>query len=118
MLITGAGGGIGRAIAVAADAAGYRVGVLDADPDAAGETAGMLADAVALSADVRDANAVAHALERFGQVDVLVNNAGILRTGALIDHDPDDFRAVIDVNLNAVFIVAQAAARRMRAASR
>ena len=46
--------------------------------------------------------------------DVLVNNAGILRTGPLMDHDPADFRLVMDVNLNGVFIVAQAVARGMR----
>ena len=48
-------------------------------------------------------------------MDALVNNAGILRTGPLIDHDPADFRLVLDVNLGGVFVVAQACAKIMRA---
>ncbi len=116
MLVTGAGQGIGAAIAGAADSAGYRVGVLDTAAEHATRVAGELGNAVPLVADVRNADEVAHALLELGSVDVLVNNAGILRTGPLIDHDPEDFRLVIDVNLNAVFVTAQAAARRMREA--
>ena len=114
MLVTGAAHGIGRTVARAADAAGYRVGVLDIDGDAAREVAATLTNAVALVADVRDAQQIERALEELGQVTAVVNNAGILRTGPLIDHDPEDFRLVMDVNLNAVFIVSQAVARRMR----
>ena len=114
MLVTGAGQGLGQAIAVAADAAGYRVGVLDSDIDAARQTAATLNNGVALQADVRDAQQVYAAVADLGCIDVAVNNAGILRTGPLIDHDPEDFRLVTDINLNGVFIVAQAAARNMR----
>jgi NAD(P)-dependent dehydrogenase (short-subunit alcohol dehydrogenase family) len=60
---------------------------------------------------------VEEVLDRLGEPPaVLINNAGILRTGPLIDHPVGRFREVIDVNLTAVFIVAQAAARRMRPA--
>jgi NAD(P)-dependent dehydrogenase (short-subunit alcohol dehydrogenase family) len=114
MLITGAGAGIGAAIARAANAAGYRLGVMDADEKRAREVADTLEDAVPLTGDVRDAADMAAAVRRLGDVDVLVNNAGILRTGPLIDHSPDDFRLVMDVNLNGAFIASQAAARRMR----
>ncbi len=114
MLITGAGAGIGAAIAHAASAAGYRLGVMDADEKRAREVAETLEDAVPLTGDVRDAADMAAAVRRLGDVDVLVNNAGILRTGPLIDHSPDDFRLVMDVNLNGAFIASQAAARRMR----
>lgn len=114
MLITGAGAGIGAAITRAASAAGYRLGVMDADDKRAREVADTLEDAVALTGDVRDAADMAAAVRRLGDVHVLVNNAGILRTGPLIDHSPDDFRLVMDVNLNGAFIAAQAAARRMR----
>ena len=114
MLVTGAGNGIGRAIAEAADGEGYRVGVLDVSLQAATEVAASLQAGVPLVCDVREPAQVAHAVEELGAVDVLVNNAGILRTGPLIDHDPEDFRLVMDINLNAVFIVAQAAARVMR----
>lgn len=111
MLITGAGGGIGAAIAQRALAAGYDVGVLDAAPEV--HTGTDRSNLVYLSADVTDAVAVEAALEQFGAVDVVVNNAGILRTGPLLEHSPDDFRRVMDVNLTGAFIVAQAAARRM-----
>ena len=114
MLVTGAGSGLGRAIAKAADQSGYRVGVLDVDLETARQVADQLSNGVALSADVRARDQVERALDTLGEVDVVVNNAGILRTGPLIDHDADDFRLVMDVNLNAVFLVAQATARRMR----
>lgn len=115
MLVTGAANGLGAAIAKAADAAGYRVGVLDLALDGCLAVADELANGVALAADVCDAQSVAGALAELGEVpDVLVNNAGILRTGPLIDHTPEDFRLVMDVNLNGVFIVAQAVAKGMR----
>lgn len=114
MLITGAGAGIGAAIAARAAAAGYAVGVMDADELRARDVAERLRNATALAGDVRDAADMAAAVRRLGAVDVLVNNAGILRTGPLIDHNPDDFRLVMDVNLNGAFIAAQAAARHMR----
>jgi NAD(P)-dependent dehydrogenase (short-subunit alcohol dehydrogenase family) len=113
MLVTGAANGIGQAIARLAAQRGYKVGVLDLDAEAAQRLAHELPYAIALTADVTDAQQAAQAVAEFGHVDVLVNNAGILRTGPLIDHDPEDFRMVMDVNLNAVFIVAQAVARRM-----
>ena len=114
ILITGAGNGLGRTIAAAADSQGFRVGVMDASLEAATESAGALAHGIALHADVRDPEQVEAAVVQLGQIDALVNNAGVLRTGPLIDHDPDDFRLVTDINLNGVFIVAQAAARHMR----
>ena len=114
MLVTGAGSGLGRSIAQAADQAGFRVGVLDISVADAQAVANDLSHGVALCADVTDQSQVEQALDVLGQVDVLVNNAGILRTGPLIDHCAEDFRLVIDVNLNSVFIVAQTVARRMR----
>lgn len=114
MLVTGAGNGLGRAVAEAADGEGYRVGVLDVSAEAAAQVAASLRHGKPLTCDVRDPAAVAAAMDALGSPDVVVNNAGILRTGPLIEHDPEDFRLVMDINLNAVFIVAQAAARRMR----
>jgi NAD(P)-dependent dehydrogenase (short-subunit alcohol dehydrogenase family) len=70
---------------------------------------------IALEADVSDLPSVARAFDTFGETpDVLVNNAGILRTGPLLDHSLEDFRRVIEVNLTSVFLVAQVAARRMK----
>jgi len=114
LLVTGGGSGIGAAIAKAADTAGYRVGVIDINLDAACTVAEQLTNAVPLAADVCDANAVADAVKRLGSVHVAVNNAGILRTGPLLDHSVADFRQVIDLNLTATFIVAQAVAKNMQ----
>lgn len=118
LLVTGGAKGIGRAIAELAAAQGYFVGVVDTDLESAQAVVGELEFATAYAADVCDADQVAAVVDKFyaeaGGLDVVVNNAGILRTGPLIDHDPDDFRLVIDVNLNAVFVVAQAAARKMQ----
>ena len=114
LLVTGAGNGLGARIAALADDAGYRVGVLDLDINAASAVADNLTNAVPLGADVRDEDEVAAALGEFGTPDVLVNNAGILRTGPLLEQSVEDFRMVVDTNLVSVFVVSQAAARLMR----
>lgn len=113
IVVTGAGGGIGEAIARAAAAAGYRVGVLDVQAEGAERVASSLPDAVALVAAVNDLDAVEAALDTFGTPDALVNNAGIVRFGPLLDQSVDDFRAVLDVNLVGAFVCATACARRM-----
>jgi NAD(P)-dependent dehydrogenase (short-subunit alcohol dehydrogenase family) len=103
LLVTGGARGIGAEIATAARAAGYRVAALDVDPSAD------------LVASTTDEAAVEAALDRFGTPDVVVNNAGIVRFGPLLDLSVDDWRAVVDVNMTGTFIVARAAARRMAA---
>ena len=117
LLVTGGAHGLGAAIATAAAAEGYRVGILDLRLEECQALAATLSNAVPLAADVCDPSAIEAALSELGCPDVLVNNAGILRTGPLIDHDFEDFRRVMDVNLNGVFAVSQAAARRMRDAN-
>ncbi|MBI1181762.1 MAG: glucose 1-dehydrogenase [Alphaproteobacteria bacterium] len=113
-IVTGAAGGIGKAIAELAAARGYRVGVLDLDPEAVGQAAASLDGAVPLPADVSDEASVEAALERFGETpDLLVNCAGILRVGPLAELSADDFRAVVNVNLTGAFIAGRAAATRM-----
>ncbi len=115
VLITGAAHGLGACMAEHAARAGYRVGVMDLDADGCAVLADRLQNAVPLPADVCNPESVEEALDVLGSVpDVLINNAGILRTGPLIDHPVEHFRTVVEVNLNAVFIVAQAVARRMR----
>lgn len=119
ILITGAGSGIGRVTAQTFLDAGWRVGLIGRREEALRETAGD-STALVLPCDVCDAEAVDAAFDRavaeWGRVDVLFNNAG---TG-LVPQTPDEipaeeFRRVIDVNVNGVFICARAAFRVMRA---
>ncbi len=113
-LITGAAHGLGAAMARHAARAGYTVGVVDLKLDEAKAVADEV-NGIAIAADVTDPAAVENALDALGEPPkMVVNNAGILRTGPLIEHAVDDFRLVTDVNLNSVFIVAQAAAKRMK----
>ena len=114
MIVTGAASGLGKCIAEHAARAGYKVGVLDLVLEQAQAVAQSIGG-IALEADVTDLPSVESAFETFGETpDVLVNNAGILRTGPLIDHSLDDFRRVMDVNLTSVFLVARIAASRMK----
>ncbi len=113
-VITGGGGGLGKAISKAAAAEGYRVGVLDYNLETAEAVAAELDNAVAFQVDVRDEASVEAALDGFGDVpDLLVNNAGIAIFKPLIEQTPEDFQAVIDVNLVACFTVGRCVAKRM-----
>lgn len=111
MLVTGAARGLGLAIASAAVDAGYRVGLLDVDPAVTRPAADLGAES--LIASVTEPSEVETALDEFGHLDVLVNNAGIVRFGPLLDLALDDWHAVLEVNLTGVFITARAAAARM-----
>jgi len=113
-IVTGAVGDIGFAIAHALAEAGYKVGVLDLDEARVRETAARISGAVPLVASVTDEASVEAALHAFGAIpDLVVNNAGIVRFGYLIDQPLEDFKRVLDVDLVGVFIVARAAARKM-----
>jgi NAD(P)-dependent dehydrogenase (short-subunit alcohol dehydrogenase family) len=115
VLITGGAGGIGTATAARFLEEGARVVVLDRD----GEALSRLEHEVGLSgtirADVSDPDDVAHAFRQLeglvGGLDVLINNAGISRRHRFVDITPEEWRAVMDVNLNGVFYVSQQAAR-------
>jgi NAD(P)-dependent dehydrogenase (short-subunit alcohol dehydrogenase family) len=126
-LVTGAGGGIGREFALAMAAAGARLVVNDIGTSVKGEghdagPAQKVADevraaggeAVASTDSVAEwlpANRIVQcALDHFGRIDVVVNNAGILRDRFFFNLSPEDWRAVIDVHLNGSFYVARAAA--------
>jgi len=108
-LVTGAGAGIGRAIAHELASSGARVAVVDVRAEAAEAVAGEIgAAAVPVTADVTTSAGaramVARAVEAFGRLDVAVNNAGVghtyVRTAEL---DEDEWVRVIDLNLNGVF---------------
>ncbi|GKQ41821.1 SDR family NAD(P)-dependent oxidoreductase [Streptomyces sp. A012304] len=127
VIVTGAGSGIGRATALAFAAEGARVVVADLDADGAGavvkeiEQAG--GTAVAVIGDLSEQTVVdevaATAVERFGGVDVLVNNAGIMdRMSALADVDDAEWERVIRVNLTAPFLLTRAVLPHMLAAGR
>jgi len=120
IVVTGGGRGIGEAICHNAAQRNYRVGVLDVDADAADLVASTIPGAVALHAAINDEPTVTSELDRFedlaGPLNVVVNNAGIVRFGPLGALSVEDWRATVDVNLTGTFIVARAAAVRMAAA--
>ncbi len=107
-------------------AAGYAVLVNDIDAagaeSAAAEIRGTAADALAFPADVADADPVAAmvaaAVQRWGRVDALVNNAGIEPRASILDMDPAEWDRVMAVNLRSAFLCTQAAGRVMREAGR
>jgi len=113
-IVTGAAGDIGAAIARVLAGAGYKVGVLDLDEARVREVASKIAGAMPLVASVTDEASVEAALDAFGAIpDLVVNNAGIVRFGFLLDQSLEDFRRVLDVDLVGIFVVARACARRM-----
>ncbi|MEV0629277.1 SDR family NAD(P)-dependent oxidoreductase [Nonomuraea wenchangensis] len=113
-LVTGAGSGIGRAMAVAFAKAGARVVAADVDQARAEETAAVVGEAaLAVTADVGDQASVAALVEAaigaYGRIDVLCNNAGILDTMALpAEITPEVWDRVIRVNLTGAFLVTHA----------
>ncbi|WP_044505783.1 SDR family NAD(P)-dependent oxidoreductase [Gordonia sp. KTR9] len=108
VVVTGAGGGIGAAIARRFAAQGARVLVADIDGDAAARVAGDIGDtAVGAEVDVTDAAQVeaviGRAADEFGGLDVMVNNAGIAILAPVTELTAEDFDRMIAVNLKGVF---------------
>jgi len=119
-LVTGAGGGMGAAIAAALAVEGCDVHVADTNLGGASRVAAECgARAHAMALDVGDAGAVWGAVERIagahGRLDILVNSAGILKTGPVADASPADWDDVCRVNLSGVFYCCRAALTPMRA---
>ncbi len=116
VLVTGAARGIGAACARRLAADGARLVLADIDGAGAEKLAAELGQA-AVQADVtRRADVdtmLALPYSRFGRLDVLFNNAGVIRVEPLLDVTEDEWDRVMAVNLKAVFFVMQAAARRM-----
>lgn len=120
-LITGAGRGIGGAIADAFAAQGAALCLLDLDEPAAAEAASRArekgVDAFAQMGDVTDADAVARVVEaaqqRFGRIDILVNNAGIFQAARFLDYSLEDWRRMMEINVTGTFLCTQAVLRGM-----
>src|SRR6476646_5962056 len=118
-LITGAGRGMGTDIAKAALATGHAVVATGRDPERVAAAIGAHADLLAVKLDVTnpdDATAAAQAaVDRFGRVDVLVNNAGNFIAGFFEEISPEDFRAQVETNLFGPLNVTRAVLPVMRA---
>ncbi len=121
-IITGASRGIGKAAAMALAQAGAKVVVNYArSSDAADAVVAAISEAgseaIALQADVSKADQVdamvKATMDKFGRIDVLVNNAGITRDTLLLRMKPEDWQAVIDLNLTGVFLCTRAVSKIM-----
>ena len=113
-LVTGAGSGIGRAVALRLAAEGARVLAVDVVEERLSETRAVAPDLiVGHTADIADpaacAAAVDAAVAAFGRLDVLANVAGVLHAGHFTDHTPEQYRRVLAVNLDGPFFLSQAA---------
>ena len=120
-VVTGAGRGIGKAIALRLAREGADVAIIDVDVDTAAATS---REVVALGrrssasvADVSDADAVRDAfagvVDELGRIDVLVNNAGVEKRTPFLEIPAEEWRRQLDVNLSGTFYCSQAAAREM-----
>ncbi|MGD0610908.1 MAG: SDR family NAD(P)-dependent oxidoreductase [Anaerolineales bacterium] len=119
--VTGAGAGIGRAIAKAMAAEGARVAVTDINPDTARQVAEEIKahgqEAIALEMDVRNRrqieDAVRSIVSKWGKIDVWCNNAGVSSMKPFIDLTEEEWNFNIDTNAKGVFFCSQIVARQM-----
>ncbi len=132
IVVTGAGGGIGRDFALALGRDGAKVVVNDIGTSVQGEgrdatRAQVVADEIVAAGGVAVANTesvsdwqaahriIAQAVDTYGRIDAVINNAGILRDRFFFNMSLDEWRSVIDVHLNGGFFVSRAAAPHFRA---
>ena len=120
-LVTGAGSGIGRAIALRLASDGAHIAVNDVVPERAEQVARLIRDigrqALSSTADVTDEDAVEDMMHGvasdFGRLDILVSNAGIIGTGRVVETSLEDFERVMAVNVNGTFLCGREAAKQM-----
>jgi len=127
VIVTGAGGGIGRDFALAFAAHGAKVVVNDVGKTETGSAAQRVVEqisaaggeSVANTDSVADPQAAAHivqaALDTFGRIDCVVNNAGIVRDRMFFNMSLEEWKSVLDVHLNGSFYVSKAAAAHFKA---
>lgn len=121
-VVTGAGAGMGRATAVRLAAEGASVALLDRDADTAEQTAGRIREAggaaLPLTCDITDSAQVAATFTRIeaelGGIDVLVNNAGVVRYGTVDEFAEADWDLVMDTNVKGTFLTVKHAVPAMR----
>src|SRR5581483_3313934 len=111
-IITGAGGGIGRAVAIELASRGYRLALCGRTESTLRQTAGAVKDALVIPADVSISGhadlVVRMTGEQFGRVDALINNAGIAPSLGVEQTTDEQWHATIDTNLSAVFYLCRA----------
>ena len=114
IIITGAGGGIGRAMAIGLGSAGAKIACLDRDFAAASSVAELIgsANAFPIACDVTEEDAVNTAVSRiadkWGRVDGLINNAGQLHRCLVKDHTLSDWNRIFSVNVTGTFLFSRA----------
>ncbi len=116
-IVTGASSGLGARFAKVLDAVGASVVLAARRADRLEQLAAHLRDPHVVACDLADPDAPAAlidtTIERFGRLDVLVNNAGVSRVGRAINASPEDVRAEIELNLTTPLLLASLAARHM-----
>jgi len=120
-IVTGAGSGLGRAIALRLAQEGVTIVATDLNGEAAkkmiGEIKGQSRSSLSIQMDVsieKDVErTVKQTLENFSQIDILVNNAGAGSTGLIINHSEEEWEKVMRVNLKGTFLCSRAAAKEM-----
>lgn len=117
-LVTGGARGLGAGMAQALTAAGARVMIADVLKDAGEQTAAGLDGAgfvqLDITSDAQWEAAVAHTVAELGGLDIVVNNAGIEVTSLIVDTDPDELRAMLEVNILGTVLGIKHAFRAMR----
>ncbi len=121
-IVTGAGRGIGRAIAIALAGEGAKIVAADINAEWAETTGGDIrrigGDALAIVVDVTQRSQIGDlvrtTLERFGHIDILVNDAGVMSTTPLLELREEEWDRVLDVNLKGTFLTCQAVGEVMR----
>ena len=112
-IVTGAGTGIGAAIARRLGGEGYGIALVGRRTEPLEAVAAELDEAVVIPADVgapqEAERSVATAIERFGGVDVVVNNAGVGESGTALEETPESWNETLRINLTGAFLIARAA---------